>query len=67
MNKRLFGLGSLNEPFPNWIIFVQSYWINKVSSMDKEEQFSNSVNQILVGCSILKTGKLQITLTNFTS
>lgn len=28
------------------IIFVQSYWINK-SVSDKEEQFSNTVNQIL--------------------
>jgi two-component system phosphate regulon sensor histidine kinase PhoR len=47
MNKRLFGLlVVLMSLSLIGIIFVQSYWINK-SVSDKEEQFSNTVNQIL--------------------
>ncbi|SHJ53231.1 two-component system, OmpR family, phosphate regulon sensor histidine kinase PhoR [Arenibacter nanhaiticus] len=47
MNKRLFGLlVVLMSLSLIGIIFVQSYWINK-SVQDKEEQFSNTVTQIL--------------------
>ncbi|MCM4169742.1 Adaptive-response sensory-kinase SasA [Arenibacter antarcticus] len=47
MNKRLFGLlVVLMSLSLIGIIFVQSYWINK-SVEDKEEQFSNTVTQIL--------------------
>ena len=47
MNKRLFSLlVVLMSLSLIGIIFVQSYWINK-SVEDKEEQFSNTVTQIL--------------------